>query len=105
MNRVATASFLCNRCKHVMCEDCISIAEEYQQLDQIRKSSMIRMEEELRQVKAELEQLTRRAAMYQEVAQAGLPDIIGAWIDKEIDQLLAQGKPEIQTKGKRKNDR
>jgi hypothetical protein len=71
-----------------MCEDCISIAEEYQQLENMRKLSMMQTEDELEKMKAELATWKRRAEMYQEVARAGLPDIIGAWMDKSIDLLL-----------------
>lgn len=88
MNRDINQSFLCNRCKAIMCEDCISIAEEYQQLEQNRKRSMMHMEEELEKSKAEAVMWKRRAEMYHEVSLAGIPDIISAWMDKNFDKLL-----------------
>ncbi len=90
----SSPSFLCGCCKSVMCEDCISIAEEYQQLEQIRKLDMLRMEHELTEARAELQKQKRRAEMYEQVARAGLPDIIGAWIDQAIDQLIQKSPKE-----------
>ena len=86
--RADSPSFLCGRCKSVMCEDCISIAEEFQQLEQNRKRAMMNLEVELEKAKAEVVMWKRRADLYLETSRAGLPDVITAWMDNNFDQLL-----------------
>ena len=92
MTQDDSQSFLCDRCKAIMCEDCVSIAEEYQQLEQNRKSSMMRLEGELEKANAEAAMWKRRAEMYHEVSLAGLPDVITAWMDNNFDRLLKTRK-------------
>jgi len=81
-------SFLCTRCKAVMCEDCVNIAEEYQELETLRKNAMIEQDYEMQKLRRELDRAERKAKMYEEVSKAGMHETVCAWIDKEINQLL-----------------
>jgi glutaredoxin-related protein len=81
-------SFLCPRCKKVMCQDCINIAEEYQELHDRRKFELIRLQEENAELKRKLALAEQRAADYERVAKLGYPEVIQSWIDH-----LATNKP------------
>lgn len=81
-------SFLHERCKATMCQDCIDLAEEYQQLHEIRRREIIRVDEENERIKAQFAKLERQAIVWEEIARAGLPDIIEAWAAKEIDRII-----------------
>lgn len=81
-------SFLHERCKANMCEDCIDLAEEYQELHEIRRREIIRVDEENERIKAEFAQLKRKAEMWEQMARAGLPDIIEAWVAREITRII-----------------
>lgn len=81
-------SFLCGHCKRVMCSDCIEIADEYDELYQKQKAALITAQMEVERLTAENKRLARRVAMLEEVAKAGVGDIIGAWIDDNFRQLL-----------------
>ena len=85
-----TPSFLCGNCSRTMCDDCKSTAEEYQELLTIRTRALANAQHELENTQFELEQMKRRVAMYEQVAKAGMPAVIVAWIDKEIGQLVKQ---------------
>jgi len=86
-------SFLHSHCKAGMCEDCVSIAEEYQELEERRKQAMLEKEHRYEQMKKELDRANRKATMYVEVAKVGVGEIISAWMDKEINALLAESQP------------
>ena len=81
-------SFLHERCKTNMCEDCITLAEEYQEIEVRRRAKIIRLDEENERLKARFDKLERRAFVWEEVARAGLPDIIEAWVAKKIDRII-----------------
>jgi len=81
-------SFLCGNCKREMCDDCKNIAEEYQELLELRTTALQSAQHENEQLKNKLSNLQRRADMYEQVSKAGFGDVIGAWMDKEINQLL-----------------
>lgn len=83
-----TQSFLHERCKTNMCEDCIALADEYQEIEIRRRAEMIRLDEMNERLKAEFAKLERRAVTWEEVARAGLPDIIEAWAAKEINRII-----------------
>lgn len=89
---MTTQSFLCGNCRREMCDDCREIAEEYQELLQIRTNALQAANYQVEQLRIELENEKRRSAMYEEVAKAGMGPIIGAWIDKEIGQILKSQK-------------
>lgn len=83
-----TESFLCTSCKSCMCDDCREIAEEYQELLENRTRALMIANSNEEQAKRRLETETRRADMFEKIAKAGVGDIIAAWIDKEIKQIL-----------------
>jgi hypothetical protein len=82
-------SFLCGNCRREMCDDCREIAEEYQELLEKRTQALSATQEENERLTMELRNTKRRADMFERVAKAGLPNIILAWMDKEINTLLA----------------
>jgi hypothetical protein len=73
-----------------MCEDCRLIAEEYQQLLTARTRALVQAQDEAERLTRELANMKRRADMYEQISKAGMPDVILAWMDKEIDTLLRQ---------------
>jgi len=83
-----TASFLCGNCNRVMCEDCKSIAEEYEHLLQIRTRELIAAQDRLEEKQIELDVMKRRADMFEKISKCAIPEVIIAWIDKDINQLL-----------------
>ena len=80
--------FLCGYCRPNMCEDCVNIADEYAELLKMRTNALLTAEHENGRLKLELAAANRRAQMYEEVAHAGVSEIIFAWMDKEIKQIL-----------------
>jgi hypothetical protein len=78
----------CAHCTIVTCEDCRNIASEYKELYQSFKHNLKLAQDELAQVQTELAKVKRERQMYKDVAQAGIGDIISAWMDKEIGQLI-----------------
>ncbi len=87
-----TNSFLCQNCKDGMCEDCISIAEEYQNLLEMRTNALVVANYQVEQLSKAIEKEQRKSAMYENVAKAGFADVICAWMDLEISQLLDSEK-------------
>lgn len=87
-----TPSFLCGNCSRTMCEDCKSTAEEYQELLVIRTRALANAQHDLEKAQFELKLMKSRAAMFEDVARAGIPAVIIAWIDKEIGQLVEQDR-------------
>lgn len=83
-------SFLHSNCKAGMCNDCVSIAEEYEHLLNLRTNALQTAEHKLEQALRDLEKEKRLHAMYEEVSKAGIGDIIAAWMDREIGKIIKQ---------------
>ena len=83
-------SFLCEHCNSCMCLDCISIAEEYQELYENNKNALYDTRIRAEKLERRLARAERKARMFEQVAKAGVGDIVGAWIDKEIDQIMKE---------------
>lgn len=81
-------TYLCGACSRLMCETCKSIADEYEYLLKVRTQALITAENHLEEKQRELETMKRRADMFEQISKAGLPDVIRAWMDKEIERLL-----------------
>jgi hypothetical protein len=77
-----------------MCTDCRQIAEEYQELLEVRTQALSSAQHQVEQMQLELEREKRRADAFEKIAKIGLPDTIIAWMDKEIGKLLASGAGE-----------
>ena len=77
-------NFICGRCKDLMCDDCRSIAEEYEQLLTSFKRANAIGSDRVKQLERELATANRRAEMWEEKAKIGLPDVIKAWIDSTV---------------------
>lgn len=82
-------SFLCGNCRSAMCSDCQQIAEEYQELYERQKHELSRLLHQVGEWQIKYQNAERRAQMFEEVAKAGIPAVIVAWMDKEIGQLLS----------------
>lgn len=80
-------SFLCSACRDGMCNDCLEIAEELEELLKIRTNALQAESARVSKLERELADEKRRSAMYEQVAKAGICEIIGAWMDKEIKKL------------------
>jgi hypothetical protein len=81
-------SFLCTNCRREMCNDCREIAEEYQELLKIRTDALHIAEYTVVELKRQLESEKRRADLFEQTAKAGLPQVILAWMDKDISKLI-----------------
>lgn len=81
-------SFLCTNCRREMCNDCRQIAEEFDELLKRRTTALAIANDRTERLERELADANRRAAMYEQVSKAGINQIIVAWMDKEIEQIL-----------------
>lgn len=73
--------FLCGRCKRLMCEDCQSIAAEYEYLYQSRSLELIRLQEENEELRRDLKRAEKSKQDYERVAKIGYADLICGYID------------------------
>jgi hypothetical protein len=87
-------TFLCGNCKREMCTDCRLMAEEYQMLLEKRTQALIAAQDTNERMTRELVNTKRRADMWEQVSKAGLPDVILAWMDKDINKLLRKPSPQ-----------
>lgn len=62
-------SFLHERCKVSMCQDCIDLAEEYQEIEVRRRAEMIRPN-------------------WEDVARTWLHGNAVVWLEQEIDRII-----------------
>jgi len=76
--------FLCGNCLKAMCEDCISIADEFQYRDQQRNLASIQMEESLRGAKKEIIRLNRELVGWKRLASLGFPQVIQEWMNSQV---------------------
>ncbi len=60
---------LCTRCRQVMCQDCIEIADEYHELERNRARAQFVAEKRAEELHLELEQARRDVAMWEELAK------------------------------------
>jgi formate hydrogenlyase subunit 6/NADH:ubiquinone oxidoreductase subunit I len=77
--------FLCSRCMDAMCEDCISIADEYQYRDGTLKRAAYQAEDELKKAQTEIKRLQRSAEQWENIAKLGYSDVIQQWMDWEVN--------------------
>lgn len=75
--------FLCPRCLQVMCEDCISTADEYQYRDRSLKVAAFMAEEKLKEAQQEIARLSRELQSWKSFVAAAYPDVIARWIASE----------------------
>lgn len=71
-----------------MCDDCQSMAEEYERLHQLGRRERIVGHEEIERLRKELETAKRQAETWEHVARVGLPIVLQAFYD-------ALGLPEL----------
>lgn len=84
--------FLCERCKGVLCEDCASIAAEYEFLYQRHSHELQRAHEETEIIRQELERTRRDARMWEEISKVGFTAVIQAWMDDEVAKAKRAGR-------------
>jgi predicted DNA-binding WGR domain protein len=84
-------SFICRQCKDLMCDDCRSISEEYEQLLTNYKRENAEGSARVKQLERELESANRRSAMWEEQAKLGYPDVVKAWIDAQVKERIGKG--------------
>ena len=76
--------FLCQHCLNVMCEDCISIADEYQYQNDNFKRAAFRAEDALANAIKEMERLNRELADWKRLATLGYPEVILEWMQSQV---------------------
>lgn len=73
--------FLCGICSQVMCEDCQSIAAEYEYLYRSQKLALINAHERIKELETKLKIAENRAKRYEEVSKMGYQETICGYID------------------------
>ena len=86
--------FLCARCSTVMCADCQQIAAEYEQLLGMRTIALMNADIEIKELKHQVNFLTRSVESWQHVALAGYPDVIQAYLKSETEKAIKKGRAE-----------
>ncbi len=84
--------FLCGRCKGALCEDCASIAAEYEFLYQRRVQETLLANDRLTEAERETLKWKREAAMWEEISKVGYAAVIQAWMDDEIAKAKKAGR-------------
>jgi hypothetical protein len=78
--------YLCRNCLLSMCDDCLNVSEEYEELNKRLKVALWQMEEKLKEV-AKAEQRAQlaeqRAADWERLMKLGQNKLILAWIDSQ----------------------
>lgn len=84
--------FLCARCNDVLCDDCASIAAEYEFLYVRRSQELVRAHDEIAILNAEIVRQKRNAEFWEEFSKIGMPTIMTAWIDHETEKARKAGR-------------
>lgn len=84
--------FLCARCKDVLCDDCASIAAEYEFLCVMRSQELARVQDEIALLNAEIVRQKRDAEFWEELGKIGMPTLMRAWLDHEIEKARKAGR-------------
>lgn len=77
--------FLCPHCLQVMCEDCISIADEYQYRDHSLKVAAFTAEEKIAELNRENARLARELESWKRFVEMAYPDVIAKWIASQVN--------------------
>jgi len=73
--------FACGTCARLMCDDCASIAAEYEYLAEQRGFELARLQDELTELRREVERWKRRAEGFEHVAKIGYSEVIQGYLD------------------------
>jgi len=84
--------FLCGRCQDVLCEDCSSVAGEYEYLYEGQKLVLMHAQQELHEAQQRIAALKNDVEMWQAVAKAGMPAVIQVWMDSEVAKARKAGR-------------
>jgi Tfp pilus assembly protein PilN len=79
MDSIAKPCFLCRSCELCMCDDCRSIAHEYEELEQRRKATLFQLEERLEAVTTERDRLARHLELLESIVPWSVTDTLQAW--------------------------
>ena len=78
--------FACARCLNCMCEDCLSLAAEYEFLYAKQKSELVRAADEVEILSAELANWKRIAEAFQQIAKMGYSAVIRGYLDSLVQK-------------------
>lgn len=81
--------FLCGSCTDILCDDCASIAAEYEFLYARQKLQLITAQDQNEKLTAEVANWKRRAEAMEQVAKIGYSDVIQGYIDSLIQKAEA----------------
>ena len=93
--------FLCGHCKDVLCNDCQSIASEYEFLHQVRSLELIRNQDEIIRLHREIAELRRDVEIWKDIAQIGYSDVIKKWMDSEVAKAIKAGRASMRREMKK----
>lgn len=85
---MAKSNFLCGSCRSVLCEDCLSIADEYATLLQNASQSAYFGTQDIEYLKRKLATAERQAKMWEEISKIGLPQLMREWLDERVAKMI-----------------
>lgn len=77
------SNFLCANCRGLLCYDCKSIADEYEELLTMKNRALSNADREIEELKTQLEAVKRKSAMWEQLSKMGMPEIILKWMDDQ----------------------
>ena len=79
-------TYLCTSCAREICDDCASIGGEYEFLANQRASLLFRAEDEIKELKRQVEDLQRSVELLKHAAGVGYPEVIVAWMETTMEK-------------------
>lgn len=86
-------SCVCGRCRIVMCEDCLSITDEYAELLQNHQHAAYDGTNEIETLRKDLARAKTTSKMWEDLAKLGYPDVIQKWMDEQNKEKVAPATP------------
>lgn len=82
--------FTCGSCRELMCDDCASMAAEYEFLYGQQRFELMDVRRQLEEMSRELASWKRRAEAFEHVAKIGYSEVIQGYLDSMADSLARQ---------------
>lgn len=82
-------------CMAVICDDCREIAEEYAELSARRGLALFAADEQIAELKREVERQTDLAQMWEDNLKIGYPEIMRAWLTDMANKAFKKGQRDM----------
>jgi len=90
-NFTGNPEFLCSACSECMCEDCKSVAEEYEYLATQRKFALMKMQDQIDELNRTIKRQELSITAWKNMAEVGYADTIKAWMEFEVSKTIKAG--------------